>query len=421
MTLELSSAELHKSSSGSLARRLRAVWGHPVATPAFGGLCACALVLGLTSSFVLPFLSLWGTREIGMTPLSFACFMTSNALCAIAASTWLARLSDTRWSRRSVLAIGATGGALGHLGYALIADPVLLFLVGATVMSVSSVSFAQIFAHAREELARRNVASAPFALGVLRATFSLAWTVGPALGALVVERFGYRGSFLTAAALLLVYLALVLAFVPGRLPRALVSSDRGKPLRQLLVRPLLLANFAAFVLLFAAVSMNLLNLPLFITRELGGSQRQVGIAFAIAPCFEVPLMLWLGRVAASGRLAFIIQSGALVGLAYFLGLGAASAPWHVYPAQVLNAFAIAVTMSVAIPYFQDLLPGQSGLSTQVYSSSWGVGSLLGYFSFGLLADSLGHRGLTLVCATLAALAVIVLLSIGSRTPAVTPP
>jgi SET family sugar efflux transporter-like MFS transporter len=173
-----------------LMTRVRGAAREIAGAPGFGGLLACSLVLGLASSFVLPFLSLWGTQAVGMKPLTFALFMTSNAICAMAASTLLARLSDTRWSRRTVLLIGGSGGTLGYLGYAFVLQPPLLMLIGATLISLSSISFSQIFAHAREELARSERGNAPFALGVLRASFSLAWTVGPALGALVVSHFG---------------------------------------------------------------------------------------------------------------------------------------------------------------------------------------------------------------------------------------
>ena len=129
---------------------------------------------------------------------------------------------------------------------------------------------------------------------------------------------------------------------------------------------------------------------------------------------------WLGRLATRGSQAFLIRAGVLVGVAYFIALGFAAAPEHVYPAQVLNAFTIAITMSVAIPYFQDLLPGQTGLATSVYTNSWSLGSLLGYLSFGLLADRLGHRGLTSLCAALGILSLLVLLLTGKRAAGAAP-
>ena len=83
--------------------------------------------------------------------------------------------------------------------------------------------------------------------------------------------------------------------------------------------------------------------------------------------------------------------------------------------ELLHGFTIAVTMSLAIPYFQDLLPGQTGLATSLYSSSWSLGSLMGYLCFGLLVEQVGHRGLTQLCAGLGAVSLLVLVS--SRRPA----
>jgi len=66
-------------------------------------------------------------------------------------------------------------------------------------------------------------------------------------------------------------------------------------------------------------------------------------------------------------------------------------------------------MSVAIPYFQDMLPGQTGVATSIYANSFSLGSLLGYVSFGVLAPAIGHRNLSLVCAVLGALSLTVLM------------
>jgi MFS transporter, SET family, sugar efflux transporter len=374
------------------------------------GLLAGAFALGLASSFVIPFLSLWGTRAIGMTPFEFGMFMTVTSLGAVVWSTLLARWSDTRVARRTVLLLAATGGALGYLGYATLTHPLALAATGVLLLGVSAANFPQLFAHAREELARPEYESldASFAMSVLRAAFALAWTVGPGLGALVVQRFGYRGSFLAASAIFCFYFGVSWASVPSRPPAVARAST--PPLARVLTRPLLLAHFAAFALIFAGLSLNLMNLPLLLTSDLGGNESHVGITFAIGPIAEMPLMLWFGRLAARGHQSTIIRLGVLVGVVYFLALAFAHTPSQVYPLQLLNAAAVAVTMSVAIPYFQDLLPGQTGVATSIYTSAYSFGSLLGYFGFGMLVASIGHRGVVLFCAALGALSLAVLLA-----------
>jgi SET family sugar efflux transporter-like MFS transporter len=179
---------------------------------------------------------------------------------------------------------------------------------------------------------------------------------------------------------------------------------------QVLRRPIILAHFGGFVLLFAAFTMNMMNLPLLVTQQLGGSEGQVGLIFGIAPIAEMPLMIWFGRLAARGHQVALIRFGVLVGALYFLALTFAGAPWHIYPMQILSAVSIAVTTNVAITFFQDLIPGQPGIATTIYSNSFSAGSLVGYFAFGELVSSIGYRGIFWLCTALSVVTLVVFMA-----------
>ena len=190
-----------------------------LATPQFVGFLATNLVLGLTTAFVLPFLSLWATRDIGMSRETLGTFMTLSALSAIAVSTLIARWSDRGVSRRTLLLFGSGAGALGYLGFAYVRDPVLLLLIGSSALAIASINFAQFFAHVREHLehTERAGAAVPLLMGILRACYALAWTVGPILAARLASRSGYPAIFLSAAILFIVFAVGVIAFVPRAL------------------------------------------------------------------------------------------------------------------------------------------------------------------------------------------------------------
>jgi hypothetical protein len=85
-------------------------------------LVACAVVQGLAGSFVMPYMSLFGTREVGMSVPAFGAFMTLTVLANILIGNVLARRSDQMTSRRPVLLLGSAAGALGYLGYAFVRD-----------------------------------------------------------------------------------------------------------------------------------------------------------------------------------------------------------------------------------------------------------------------------------------------------------
>jgi SET family sugar efflux transporter-like MFS transporter len=368
--------------------------------PAFIGLLGTNFMLGLTSTFVLPFGSLWATGEIGMSARFLGLFMTCNAIGAVFISTLIARWSDTHTSRLTLLLIGASAGALGNLCYAFVTDPLWLLAIGSTVLGVASINFAQFFAHVREELARKESAQAhvPFAMGVLRACFSLAWVVGPNLGAWIKGRYGYRGIFFSTTGSFIAFALMVVLFVRRR-PRA-SPAQTGARVGWGFGQPILIGHCVAFALLFAALTINSLNLPLFLTQALGGSDQSLGMAFAISPLFEMLFMLWFGHLATKGYQVSVIRIGIVAAVCYFSLLRGVTAPWQVYPLQVLNAAAVAVTTSVIIPFIQDLLPRQAGAATSLYSNSLKVGSFIGFSTFGILASSVGNGGLFLVCAGL---------------------
>ena len=372
-----------------------------LATPHFVGLLATNFVLGLTTAFVLPFISLWATRDIGMSSEMLGTFMTVSALSAIVVSTLIARWSDRGISRRALLLFGSCAGAMGHLGFAYVRDPLLLVLIGSSALAVASINFAQFFAHVREHLehTERAGAAVPLLMGVLRACYALAWTVGPLLAARLISRFGYRAVLLSAATLFLVFGAGVLAFVP----RALRVTDAPPtaPTTWGLGQPRVLAHAIAFAFMFAAFTVKGLNLPLFITEKLGATELGVGSAFAVSPVFEILFMVGFGQLAALGHQRRVMVVGASAAVVYFAALPFITAVWHVYPLQVLNAAAVAVTTSVAIPYFQDLMPAQRGAATSLYSNALKAGSLLGFAAFGLLASTLGNARLFWACAAFA--------------------
>jgi SET family sugar efflux transporter-like MFS transporter len=411
-------------------------------SPSFIGLLATYFVLGLTSAFIAPFGSLWATQEIGMSAELLGTFMTINSLSAIGISTLFGRWSDSHLPRRALLLLGAGAGALANLGYAFVRDPIGLILIGSSLLGLASMNFAQLFAHVREELGRPEHAGAdaPFLMGVLRACYALAWMVGPNLGAWIKGRVGYPGLFLTTASFFLLLAVFVALFVAHRAragagdadgaslralgiegaPRATeptpASSAEGRCAAWGLTEPGVLLHALAFGAMFAAFTLNGLNLPLFLTQKLGETERAVGAAFAISPLFEMLFMIGFGYLAARGHQRRVILLGPSAAVCYFLALRFVGAAWQVYPLQILNAAAVAVVTSVAIPFFQDLLPRRAGIATSLYSNALKVGGLVGFMAFGLLASRVGNTGLFLVCGALGAISVALLMLSPRRAP-----
>ena len=369
----------------------------------------CA-TLGLCGSFVAPFISMFGTIEVGMNPAVFGVFMTVTALGSILIATWLSHRSDTRHSRREMLLLGATGGALGYAGYAFVRDALLLVIIGSTLLGVASILFGQMFAHARESLARSRVPAdqVPLYMNMFRMGFTLAWTGGPALAAWTLQEYSYRGLFIVAALLQVLFLLIIAGFVPDTLPGGGGATRPPVPLRDQLRLPGVAAWFAAFVLVFTAGTMAMMNMSLLVLHVLGGRESQVGIIFSLAPIFEVPFMLYFGLLATTVDQTRLIRAAVIIAIVYYGSLSLVRAPWQIYPLQILSAAIVSVTTGVAITFFQDMLPGQPGAATNVYVNAMRIGNTAGYLAFGSIAASLGYRAVFVACALLCAAALVLM-------------
>ena len=156
-------------------------WRRLLAEREFVVLLISQLVLGMAYSFVVPFYSMFGTIEVGMSNWMFGIFMTITSIAGIIISTALARWSDTHFSRRSILLLSCLCGALGYGGYAYERSVLWLTVIGSVALGIASISFAQLFAAAREALGRHGIADseAPLYMNIFRLLFSLAWTIGP--------------------------------------------------------------------------------------------------------------------------------------------------------------------------------------------------------------------------------------------------
>lgn len=385
--------------------------------PGFAGLLGAALAVGLGASFVHPFLSLWGTERVGLSPSAFGMFMTATTLSAIGVATTLARWSDSHLPRKVMLLAAGGAGVVGYLAYGLITNPWALAVIGCTVLALASMAFTQLFAFTREHYYDRAIPGIPpgFLMSIVRVCFSVAWTAGPSLAAWMLVGFGFAGVFVGAASLYLLFVLAVVRYVPHE-PRAEhVRTAVREPVWRVLTRRDILGAFVGFLCIFAAHTMNLMNLPLMITQVLGGTRTDVGIAFGIGPLVEIPLMLWFGHLAAHGHGLRLIRIGGVATVVYFLLLNQVQEPWHIFVLQAFHGLSFAIISNVGILFFQDLVPGQPGLATTVFANAANAGNLLGFFGFGSLVTPLGNRGLFLVSATLTLVMTVVMFVYRPRT------
>jgi MFS transporter, SET family, sugar efflux transporter len=358
--------------------------------PELGLHAAMVLALGVAHAFTIPFLSLFASTEAHFSTEELGIYLAASAVSGVVATTWLGKLSDLASSHRTVLLLSLMCAAVGHLAMCYLRGFAGLLANAVTILAVGRAAFSLTFALSRARLEAEAVGDLTLATNTLRMFFSLGWVIGPALAALFLARFGWNGLYLVSAGTFagIGLLALRIRKPPDRPARTGPATSVLRYVR----RGPVAALMAGFGLLFLCSNLNLIVLPLLLVQTLGGAERDVGGTFGLAAGLEIPLML--GSALVAGRLGKgrLIISGALVYTLYFVALALATRPWHAYLAQLPTAFFVSVVMGLGLSYFQDLLPGETGVSTALYVNAMTIGSILAGGIYALLAGPLGNRG-----------------------------
>jgi SET family sugar efflux transporter-like MFS transporter len=395
------------STGGAALRQMGGAVAHLLTAPGLRSLFCANSMLGMAMSFVLPFMSLFCTEEVGMSLHLFGIFMTVNALAGIVIGTWISHRSDMNVSRRAVLLWGSSAGTLAYACYAFVREPWLLFVIGSVVVGVASLTFSQLFALARELVERSGVpkTDVPLYMNAFRMAFALSWTIGPAVAAYTLKALSFTGLFCGASALYFTVFLLVFFYIEkSQRPTASAVAVEESRVLDLMRRRDVAFWFSAIALMLAAHTMSSNNMSLLVLRVLGGDESDIGVIFSLAPIFELPLMLYVGLLATRVRSSKLVRGAMLLAIAYYLGLACVESARQIYPLQTLSAAIVSVIGGIAITFFQDMLPKRLGAATNVYANAARIGSTSGYLAFGVVASRFGHRGTAVACAALALVA-----------------
>jgi SET family sugar efflux transporter-like MFS transporter len=364
------------------------------------------LAVGISTAVVGPFLSLFLSTEVHAGPVRVTVFLVAAPLSGVIAGTLLGKLSDRRPIRRTLLIIAALAGLTGTGLTAFVRDYWVLFGLTVTATALAGAMFPQTFAYARQVLERDDPARAPMAISTLRTVFSLAWVAGPPLAGFLLQAGGFRYVYSMAAAMyLLAALVAIFWLDEVEAPAAVRPGEHPAPTGS---RARLLLTITAFTLLMCPLTLGVQALPLFISHDLGGKVSTAGYILGVCAALEIPLMLGLGALSTRVSLRALVLGGAAAGVLYY-GLGALThSVWLLFVGQALNALYIAAVSGLGISYVQNMLPGQPGRASTLYSNTFPIGAVLAGPLFGL-AQHFGYR-LAYVMATGLCLGGLVLLT-----------
>ncbi|WP_426507657.1 sugar efflux transporter [Serratia proteamaculans] len=363
--------------------------------PVFAAFLLIAFLSGIAGALLAPTLSLFLTTEVKVRPLWVGLFYTVNAIVGIAVSFLLAKRSDTRGDRRKLILLCCLMAVGNCLLFAFNRDYLTLITAGVLLSAIANTAMPQIFALARE-YADSSAREVVMFSSVMRAQLSLAWVIGPPLSFTLALNYGFTAMFMIAAATFAICALLVWFTLPSvpraeqssatlnataSAPIAPVSAWRNRDVRRL---------FIASMLMWTCNTMYIIDMPLYITADLGLPENLAGLLMGTAAGLEIPAMLLAGyyvkRFGKRNMMLFAVAAGIL----FYAGLAVFKFKLALMVLQLFNAIFIGIIAGIGMLYFQDLMPGRPGAATTLFTNSISTGVILAGVLQGALVENLGH-------------------------------
>ena len=364
-----------QNSSTALPRR-----GFDLTSSAF---LIVAFLTGIAGALQTPTLSLFLTNEVHVRPAMVGFFFTGSAVIGIMVSQFLAGRSDRQGDRKQLIVVCCMLGILACLLFAWNRNYFVLLFVGVFLSSFGSTANPQMFALAREHADKTGREAVMFS-SILRAQVSLAWVIGPPLAYALAMGFGFTVMYLCAAVAFVVCAAMVWWFLPSmRKEKQAVVGHLEAPRTH---RRDALLLFSVCTLMWGINSLYIINMPLYIINELHLSEKLAGLMMGTAAGLEIPTMLIAGYYARRFGKRFLMRLAAVAGILFYVGMLLVHTPVILLAMQALNAIFIGILAGIGMLYFQDLMPGQAGAATTLYTNTTRVGWIIAGSLAGVVAE-----------------------------------
>jgi SET family sugar efflux transporter-like MFS transporter len=364
------------------------------------------LASGTATAVVGPFLGLFLSTAVHASPVQVTAFLIVASLSGVAMSQVLARISDRRPMRRTLLIAAALAGCAATGLTSVVRDYWILLALTVTATAVAGSFYPQSFAYARQVLSSDDPSRAAMGVSTLRTVFSIAWVGGPPLAAILLDKTDFRYVYGTAAVLYLIAALITMRWLPEIEAPATSRSDRHEDARPpRAIYPII----AGFVLLTTTMVLGVQAMSLFVSAELHGTVGDAGLILGLCAALEIPLMLGFGALSTRIPLRRLILAGAMCGVAYQALAAVAQTTWMLAAAQVLNAMFIAANSGLGISYVQDLMPLHPGRATTLFTNAFPLGQILAAPLFGL-AQQYDYRLAYVLNLVLAVLGLFLLLA-----------
>ncbi|EJD7831993.1 sugar efflux transporter SetA [Escherichia coli] len=377
----------------TMARRMNGV---------YAAFMLVAFMMGVAGALQAPTLSLFLSREVGAQPFWIGLFYTVNAIAGIGVSLWLAKRSDSQGDRRKLIIFCCLMAIGNALLFAFNRHYLTLITCGVLLASLANTAMPQLFALARE-YADNSAREVVMFSSVMRAQLSLAWVIGPPLAFMLALNYGFTVMFSIAAGIFTLSLVLI-AFMLPSVARVELPSENALSMQGGWQDSNVRMLFVASTLMWTCNTMYIIDMPLWISSELGLPDKLAGFLMGTAAGLEIPAMILAGYyVKRYGKRRMMVIAVA-AGVLFYTGLIFFHSRMALMTLQLFNAVFIGIVAGIGMLWFQDLMPGRAGAATTLFTNSISSGVILAGVIQGAIAQSWGHFAVYWVIAVISVVA-----------------
>ncbi|QLQ45575.1 sugar efflux transporter SetA [Escherichia coli] len=377
----------------TMARRMNGV---------YAAFMLVAFMMGVAGALQAPTLSLFLSREVGAQPFWIGLFYTVNAIAGIGVSLWLAKRSDSQGDRRKLIIFCCLMAIGNALLFAFNRHYLTLITCGVLLASLANTAMPQLFALARE-YADNSAREVVLFSSVMRAQLSLAWVIGPPLAFMLALNYGFTVMFSIAAGIFTLSLVLI-AFMLPSVARVELPSENALSMQGGWQDSNVRMLFVASTLMWTCNTMYIIDMPLWISSELGLPDKLAGFLMGTAAGLEIPAMILAGYyVKRYGKRRMMVIAVA-AGVLFYTGLIFFNSRMALMTLQLFNAVFIGIVAGIGMLWFQDLMPGRAGAATTLFTNSISTGVILAGVIQGAIAQSWGHFAVYWVIAVISVVA-----------------
>ncbi|HCO9449667.1 TPA: sugar efflux transporter SetA [Escherichia coli] len=377
----------------TMARRMNGV---------YAAFMLVAFMMGVAGALQAPTLSLFLSREVGAQPFWIGLFYTVNAIAGIGVSLWLAKRSDSQGDRRKLIIFCCLMAIGNALLFAFNRHYLTLITCGVLLASLANTAMPQLFALARE-YADNSAREVVMFSSVMRAQLSLAWVIGPPLAFMLALNYGFTVMFSIAAGIFTLSLVLI-AFMLPSVARVELPSENALSMQGGWQDSNVRMLFVASTLMWTCNTMYIIDMPLWISSELGLPDKLAGFLMGTAAGLEIPAMILAGYyVKRYGKRRMMVIAVA-AGVLFYTGLIFFNSRMALMTLQLFNAVFIGIVAGIGMLWFQDLMSGRAGAATTLFTNSISTGVILAGVIQGAIAQSWGHFAVYWVIAVISVVA-----------------